>query len=86
MKENIPARLDALRAEMKKSGIDAAIIPQADAHISEYLASYWQARRWLSGFTGSAGDLLSQPTKLSFGLTRATSCRLPRNSKAPASN
>ncbi len=58
MKENIPARLDALRAEMKKSGIDAAIIPQADAHMSEYLASYWQARRWLSGFTGSAGDLV----------------------------
>lgn len=58
MKQNIPARLDALRAEMKKSGIDAAIIPQADAHMSEYLASYWQARRWLSGFTGSAGDLV----------------------------
>lgn len=58
MKENIPARLDALRTEMKKSGIDAAIIPQADAHMSEYLASYWQARRWLSGFTGSAGDLV----------------------------
>ena len=58
MKEEISERLALLRAEMKKAGVAAAIIPQADAHMSEYLASHWQARRWLSGFTGSAGDLV----------------------------
>ena len=51
-------RLAALRAEMKRAGIQAAIIPQADPHMSEYIASHWQARRWLSGFSGSAGTLV----------------------------
>lgn len=58
MKENIKERIAAFRALMKKAGVDAAIIPQADPHMSEYLAPHWQVRRWLSGFTGSAGDLL----------------------------
>ena len=58
MKNLIAQRLSDLRAEMKKAGVDAAIIPQADPHMSEYLASHWQARRWFSGFTGSAGDLV----------------------------
>ncbi|MDE6369521.1 MAG: aminopeptidase P family N-terminal domain-containing protein, partial [Muribaculaceae bacterium] len=58
MKTEIAKRLDALRNEMKKAGVNATIIPQADPHMSEYLASHWQARRWLSGFTGSAGDLV----------------------------
>lgn len=51
-------RLAALRDEMKRAGIQAAIIPQADPHMSEYIASHWQARRWLSGFSGSAGTLV----------------------------
>ena len=58
MKTLINQRLSALRAEMGKAGVDAAIIPQADPHMSEYLASHWQARRWFSGFSGSAGDLV----------------------------
>ena len=43
---------------MSKAGVDACIVPQADPHMSEYLASHWQARRWFSGFKGSAGDLV----------------------------
>ncbi len=58
MKTKISDRLHSLRDEMKKSGIAATIIPQADPHMSEYLAAHWQSRRWLSGFTGSAGDLV----------------------------
>lgn len=58
MKQEITSRIDAFRGLMKEAGIAAAIIPQADPHMSEYLASHWQVRRWLSGFTGSAGDLL----------------------------
>ncbi len=34
------------------------VVPQADPHFGEYLAAHWQVRRWLSGFTGSAGDLV----------------------------
>lgn len=58
MKEEIIKRLDAFRAEMRKAGIAAVVIPQTDAHLGEYIASHWQVRRWLSGFTGSAGALV----------------------------
>lgn len=51
-------RLDQLRSLMRQAGIDAVIIPQNDPHQSEYLAAHWQVRRFLSGFTGSAGDLV----------------------------
>ena len=51
-------RLDSLRRLMAEAGIDAVIIPQTDPHQSEYLAAHWQVRRWLSGFTGSAGSLV----------------------------
>lgn len=57
--ENVYAgRIAALRALMARDGISAVIIPQADPHLGEYLASHWQVRRWLSGFGGSAGDLV----------------------------
>lgn len=58
MSTNITERLDALREQMKSAGIYACIIPQIDPHQSEYLADHWQSRRYLSGFTGSAGDLV----------------------------
>ncbi len=58
MKNKVIGRLDAMRQLMKQAGIDAAIFPQADPHSSEYLASHWQVRRFLTGFTGSAGDLV----------------------------
>jgi len=63
MKKQIVDRLDAFRAEMKKQGVAAAIIPQTDAHLGEYIASHWQVRRWLSGFTGSAGTLVITATE-----------------------
>lgn len=43
---------------MKKSGVDAYLVPSTDPHQSEYVPDCWQRRQWLSGFTGSAGDLL----------------------------
>lgn len=63
MKQQIIDRLDAFRAEMKKATVAAAIIPQTDAHLGEYIASHWQVRRWLSGFTGSAGTLVITATE-----------------------
>jgi len=54
----INARIAALRNSMREAGIEATIVPQTDPHLSEYLADHWQVRRWLSGFTGSAGSLV----------------------------
>lgn len=54
----IRQRLSALRQAMKSQGFDAWIIPSADPHLSEYLPRHWQARRWMSGFTGSVGTLV----------------------------
>ncbi len=51
-------RIAALRNLMREKSIAAVIIPQADPHLSEYLASHWKLRGWFSGFTGSAGDLV----------------------------
>ena len=51
----IPQRLQALRAEMKKRGIDIYVIPTADFHESEYVGEYFKARAYMTGFSGSAG-------------------------------
>lgn len=48
-------RLAALRLNMKAENIAAFIVPSSDPHQSEYLASHWQFRQWITGFTGSAG-------------------------------
>lgn len=58
MKQEIDSRISELRDAMRAQGIDAVIFPQTDPHMGEYLADHWQVRRWLSGFTGSAGDLV----------------------------
>lgn len=50
--------LAALRAAMAHAGVDAYVVLSADPHLSEYLPERWQARRWLSGFTGSVGMLV----------------------------
>lgn len=54
----IKQRLKDLRALMAKAGVDAYFIPSTDPHQSEYVPECWQRRRWISGFTGSAGDLV----------------------------
>ena len=55
---NIQTRLVALRAAMKLNGIKACVVPSSDPHLSEYLPERWKAREWLSGFTGSMGNLV----------------------------
>ncbi len=47
--------LAALRAEMKKEGVDAFLVPLADVHQGEYIAERDKRLKWLTGFTGSAG-------------------------------
>ena len=53
--KSITERVQQLRAWMKESSVDAMVIPTMDPHNSEYVAEHWQCRRWISGFTGSAG-------------------------------
>lgn len=55
---DIPDRLSELRNLMKKNKIDAYIIPSTDPHQSEYVPELWQRRQWISGFNGSAGDII----------------------------
>ncbi|MBU9261671.1 aminopeptidase P family protein [Burkholderia multivorans] len=54
----VPARLALLRDAMVREDLAAYLVPSADPHLSEYLPERWQARRWLSGFTGSVGTLV----------------------------
>ena len=54
----IRKRLDALRRLMKENKIDAYLTPGTDAHQSEYVPACWQRRTWISGFTGSAGNVV----------------------------
>ncbi len=54
----IKERIAALRKLMKKNGIEAYLIPGTDPHQSEYVPQLWQRRIWISGFDGSAGDIV----------------------------
>ncbi|MBQ0943744.1 aminopeptidase P family protein [Ideonella sp. 4Y16] len=55
-----PARLriDRLREHLARLGLQAALVPSSDPHLSEYLPEHWQGRAWFSGFTGSMGTLV----------------------------
>jgi Xaa-Pro aminopeptidase len=50
-----PARVAALRAVLKRRGLDGFIVPHADRHLNEYLPAGEERLAWISGFTGSAG-------------------------------
>ncbi|MCU0376662.1 MAG: aminopeptidase P family N-terminal domain-containing protein, partial [Bacteroidales bacterium] len=51
-------RLAGIRALMKKKGLDALIVPSSDPHLGEYVPDHWRAIRWLTGFTGSTGNVV----------------------------
>ena len=55
---DISTRIARLRAAMAHHDLDAYLVPSGDPHQSEYVAPRWEARAWLSGFTGSAGTLI----------------------------
>src|SRR5262245_7608882 len=48
-------RISALRAELKRQGLDGFIVPRADRHQGEYVPPSEERLAWLTGFTGSAG-------------------------------
>ncbi|MBP2114411.1 aminopeptidase P family protein [Paenibacillus silagei] len=48
-------KVHKLREWMAERGIAACVVLSGDAHISEYEGEHWKSRRWITGFTGSAG-------------------------------
>ena len=56
--KTVSERLAALRGLIRQHGLSHYLVPSSDEHLNEYLPVWHQRRAWLSGFTGSAGDLL----------------------------
>jgi Xaa-Pro aminopeptidase len=50
-----PARLESLRAELMRRGLNGFVVPRADRQQNEYLPASEERLTWLTGFTGSAG-------------------------------
>ena len=48
-------RLAVLRQEMETRQLSAFIVPSTDPHSGEYVPEHWETRKWITGFTGSAG-------------------------------
>lgn len=57
MKTEIQKRISSLRNLIQSKGISAYITYSTDPHSGEYVPSHWESRKWISGFTGSAGTV-----------------------------
>ena len=55
---DVKEKLKNLRERMAREGIDMYVIPTADFHESEYAGEHFGVRKYVSGFTGSAGTLV----------------------------
>lgn len=58
MKKTVDEKINELRLLMKERKIDIYMIPTSDFHESEYVGSYFECRKFLTGFTGSAGTAI----------------------------
>ena len=58
MTGSIAKRICALQEKMRREGIQFYLVPTADFHQSEYVGEYFKSRRFITGFTGSAGTAL----------------------------
>lgn len=56
--DTVNERIIKVRDMMERRGLDAFLVLTEDPHGSEYPATYWKFREFLSGFNGSAGVLL----------------------------
>ncbi len=54
----ITERIGKLRMLMQERGIDAYLVPTSDYHESEYVGEHFSCRKFITGFTGSAGTAL----------------------------
>lgn len=60
---SIVERIESLRKIMEDKGIDVYIVPTADFHQSEYVGEYFKARKFITGFSGSAGTAVITKTE-----------------------
>ena len=58
MKTEIRKRISALRSLMQSKSISAYITYSTDPHSGEYVPAHWESRKWITGFTGSAGTVV----------------------------
>ena len=56
-------RLKQLREKMEERGIDIYVVPTSDFHESEYVGEHFKARKFITGFTGSAGTAVITKTE-----------------------
>ncbi|TCZ57942.1 aminopeptidase P family protein [Roseicella aquatilis] len=56
-------RLAALRAALRKAGVDGFLVPRADEHLGEYVPPSGERLAWLTDFTGSAGLAVVLPDR-----------------------
>ena len=55
MGREVRTKIEQLREKMAERGMDAYPIPTSDFHGSEYVSGYFKCRKYMTGFTGSAG-------------------------------
>ncbi|MBL0848899.1 MAG: aminopeptidase P family protein [Candidatus Liberibacter ctenarytainae] len=48
-------RINNLRLQFDRLGIDAFLVPRADEYRGEFVSAHFERLSWLTGFTGSAG-------------------------------
>jgi Xaa-Pro aminopeptidase len=56
--EEIESRLQAVRGDMQAGNLDALWVPRADEYLGEYVPEHNERLRWISGFKGSAGQVV----------------------------
>ncbi len=54
----INERVELIRKRMREDGLNAWYVTGTDPHQSEYVASRWRTREFISGFSGSAGTVV----------------------------
>ncbi|MBN9450241.1 MAG: aminopeptidase P family N-terminal domain-containing protein, partial [Bosea sp.] len=54
----VAPRVAALRAALARQGLAGFVVPRADEHQGEYVPAHMARLAWLSGFTGSAGNVV----------------------------
>jgi Xaa-Pro aminopeptidase len=60
---SLEARLEALRAAMSAAGIEAFLVPRADAHQNEYVTPADERLKFISGFSGTGGTAVITMTE-----------------------
>ncbi len=53
----VKERVKQLRKKMQDHGVDGYLLPGTDPHQNQYLPEHWKRRQFLSGFTGSFGNI-----------------------------